>query len=135
MLAGLGGVLVVLIVVWVVASMLGTMPVTPPPPTTTATPTADPQDPVPGGPVPAVQDLTGEVAGGKVTFTWRNPEPHDGDVYLWRLDEAGAEHEYQMVEEPRVVVGRAESGRTCIEVMIRRENGRAPDRPAVGCAP
>ncbi len=129
----LAGVAVVAGIAWAANPFTGPAPL--PSPSPTASPSATPQDPFPDGPVPAVEDLTGEVAKGKVTFTWRNPAPTDGDVYLWRLDEAGVEHGYEVVAEPRVVVDKAASGRTCIEVMIKRKNGASPDRPAVGCAP
>jgi hypothetical protein len=82
-----------------------------------------------------VEELTGTVEKGRATFTWVNPEPLDGDVYLWRLDESGVEHDYAVVAEPKVVVDVVDSGRTCIEVVLRRANGRGAERPTVGCAP
>lgn len=128
------GLLAVGAVVWLAMLLLGNPPAPEPPPPT-ATPSAEPQDPIPPGAVPAVTDLAGEAKDGKVTFTWGNPEPHEGDVYLWRLDEAGVEHDPEVVTEPTVTVPEATSGRTCIEVLLRRANGRASDSPAVGCAP
>lgn len=124
----------VLAVVWLVVSGLGATSLPGPGPTT-AGPTVAPQDPVPTGAVPMVEELTGTVEKGRATFTWVNPEPLDGDVYLWRLDESGVEHDYAVVAEPKVVVDVVDSGRTCIEVVLRRANGRGAERPTVGCAP
>ena len=46
----------------------------------------------------------------------------------------GEETEYAAVETPTATVAQ-QPGTTCIEVLLRRENGRTADEPAQGCAP
>ena len=93
-------------------------------PTAVATGVGD--DPAPpadnlGGLVPAVTELQGKVSGDKVVFTWTNPDPVDGDTYGWREPKALEEAHYQQVKEPTVTVDKAESGETCVEVVIVRQ--------------
>jgi serine/threonine protein kinase len=85
-----------------------------------------------GGLVPAVRDLSGEVQGDEVVFTWTNPEPQDGDTYGWRVPAIGAETAYTPVEEPTVTVPRDESGETCVEVVVNR-SGAPSYEPKVEC--
>jgi hypothetical protein len=87
--------------------------------------------------VPAPTDLTGTAADGDtVVFTWTNPEPEEGDRYVWGLVVPGEEATLEPVDEPTVTVPAAEGGveRTCLEVTIVRVDGRASTRPAVACA-
>ncbi|MFI2293838.1 serine/threonine-protein kinase [Isoptericola sp. NPDC019571] len=93
-------------------------------PTAVATGAGD--DPAPpadnlGGLVPAVTELEGKVSGGKVVFTWTNPDPVDGDTYGWREPKALEEAHYQQVRETTVTVDKADSGETCVEVVIVRQ--------------
>lgn len=128
----LGGVAAALVVaVVVVASLL--QPPAPADPEASAAPTSEPQDPLAGF-VPRVSDLAGAAAGADVVFTWTNPDPVDGDTYLWypvTLDGAGAP---QRVEGETVTVPSDPSGRTCIEVQLVRSNGGAGDAVR-GCTP
>ncbi|MDQ1217499.1 serine/threonine-protein kinase [Microbacterium arborescens] len=128
----LGGVAAALVVaVVVVASML--QPSTPAEPQASESPSSAPQDPLAGF-VPRVGDLAGAVAGADVTFTWTNPNPTEGDSYLWypvTLDGASAP---QRVEDETVTVPADPSGRTCIEVQLVRANGGAGDAVR-GCTP
>ncbi|KAA9089429.1 serine/threonine-protein kinase [Microbacterium radiodurans] len=91
----------------------------------TATPTGAPQDPLAGF-VPKLGDVAGTAAGADVVFTWTNPDPREGDSYLWypvTLDgEAAAP---QRVSEATATLPADASGRTCIEVQLVRENGGA----------
>ena len=97
-------------------------------------PKVQPIDAVPkGGAVPQVTGLSGKVSGSKVTFTWTNPDPQDGDTYLWRPKEIDAEHDYELAETTEVTTAKAAEGKTCVEVMLRRANGKAADKPALGC--
>jgi serine/threonine protein kinase len=96
--------------------------------------TAAPLDPAGvGGPtVPVPADLAGQPSGEQVVFTWTNPEPVDGDVFLWRLAGAASPSSFQDVEAPTVTVPANPDGETCIEVVVRRSNGRHSD-PATTC--
>ncbi|MGF2949115.1 serine/threonine-protein kinase [Microbacterium alcoholitolerans] len=101
-----------------------------PEPTTADTPA--PQDPL-AGLVPSVSDLEGSSDGGVVSFSWQNPQPEEGDSYLWyevTLDGAG---EPSSTTENKVTLDGARSERTCIEVVLRRDDGRSSPQPIRGC--
>ncbi|KGJ79654.1 hypothetical protein GY21_04295 [Cryobacterium roopkundense] len=85
--------------------------------------------------VPALTDLVGAVGSSGVVFTWTNPSPLDGDLYLWREVAAGQEGVVKSVVDATVVVPPSETGRTCIEVSLRRADGRSSTAPSTGCAP
>ncbi len=96
---------------------------------------AAPIDPLPGDAVaPKVEELTGTIKDGKATFTWKNPDPKDGDSYLWRLVDIGVKHTYASIQTESVTVPEQKEGRTCIEVMLRRSSGKTADESVQGCA-
>ena len=86
------------------------------------------------GVVPAAADLVGEASGDDVVFTWSNPNPVDGDTYLWRLLDPLGESQYTETAETTVTVPAASDGRTCLEVLIRR-SGKTSVEPAKACFP
>ncbi|MEV4991517.1 serine/threonine-protein kinase [Pseudarthrobacter sp. LMD1-1-1.1] len=88
-----------------------------------------------GGSVPAVTALTGKVEGQKVVFSWSDPDPKEGDSYLWRTVEQGSSSPLAEISGPTVTVPAASSGRTCVEVLLRRSSGRTSDEPSLGCVP
>lgn len=84
-----------------------------------------PQDPI-GARVPPVEDLTGKKAGDEVRFTWTNPDPNPGDKYLVEELSVATEQPLQTSSEPEISVpGRP--GQTCVNVSLRRGNGRVSD--------
>lgn len=83
--------------------------------------------------VPVPVDLVATPADGGTSFSWSNPDPQPGDVFLWRRTDPGAETTLAPVEEPQVLVQAA--GRVCVEVLLRRSNGRVSDQAAAGCTP
>ncbi|MDF2555281.1 MAG: serine/threonine protein kinase [Microbacterium sp.] len=96
-----------------------------------------PQDPI-AAVVAPVTDVVGTPVEGGVKFTWTNPDPQDGDFYIVEtvtLD--GSVPEPDPVEVAEIVVPLAESGRTCIDVTLVRENGTAQQNPdkTRGCTP
>ncbi len=105
----------------------GPAPVESPPP---ATPTFEPVVAV-----PAPEDLTGvRTADGSVVFTWTNPDPREGDRYVWSEVRAGETTPVEPVDEPTVTFLPADpAGQTCIEVSVVRADRRASTTPAVGC--
>ncbi|PZU41014.1 MAG: serine/threonine protein kinase [Microbacterium sp.] len=98
-----------------------------------ASPTAAPVDVV-GAAVPTPTDLTGRVSDAGVVFTWTNPDPRSGDLFLWRIDAPGQEEALTSTDQSTVTVP-ADAGATCIEVLLRRADGQASQTPATGCAP
>ncbi|WP_125130262.1 serine/threonine-protein kinase [Microbacterium sp. 10M-3C3] len=102
-------------------------------PEPTAAPSDQPVDVLPQA-APRPTDLAGTVTPGGVVFTWTNPDPADGDTYLWGVAVPGGEPSLESVTETTVTVPADSSGRTCIEVLTRRANGQA-SQPATACAP
>src|SRR5690606_11414926 len=112
-------------------SLRGTGPADP------AVPTDDivaPEDPV-VAPVPAPRSLAGTRADdGSVTFTWQNPDPQDGDSYLWGVLTAVGAPTLALVDTERVTVPADQAtGEVCIEVSIVRTDRSRSARPAQGC--
>lgn len=102
-----------------------------PEPTATAAPTL-----VGGATVPAPTDLTGtDLGDGTARFTWTNPDPVDGDAYLWQVVVAGQETRAEKIDTASVVVDLpVGSDVVCIEVSLVRSDGRASTAPAQGCS-
>lgn len=96
---------------------------------------AGPVDAVGQSTVPAPTDLVGTVGPTGVVFTWTNPDPQSGDLYLWRTVAAGQENSLATVADATVTVPAAATGPSCVEVSIRRGDGRATAAPTTACAP
>ncbi|SEQ81482.1 serine/threonine-protein kinase [Arthrobacter sp. OV608] len=88
-----------------------------------------------GGAVPAIAAVTGKAEGQSVIFSWKNPDPKDGDSYLWRTVEQGSSSPLAGTNDPTVTVPVAANGRTCVEVLLRRSSGRTSDEASLGCVP
>jgi serine/threonine protein kinase len=98
--------------------------------------TAAPVDLSPvGGTVPAVASLVGKVEGQNVVFTWKDPDPKDGDSYLWHTVDQDSSAPLAVTSDPTITVPVAGAGRTCVEVMLRRSSGRTSDTPTLRCVP
>ncbi len=97
--------------------------------------TPDPVDAVDDSVVPTVEALTGVATDAGVAFTWTNPDPAAGDVYLWRQIIPGQEFRFEEVPDATVTVPADPSGRTCVEVVLRRANGASADNGVQGCVP
>lgn len=83
-----------------------------------------PQDPI-GDVVPALADLTGSVQGADAVFTWTNPDPQEGDAYLWHVVTLSGNGQDERVEATTVTLPADAGGTTCIEVTLLRSTGRA----------
>lgn len=90
---------------------------------------------VPGASVPRVSDLAGTAVDGGIHFSWQNPDPQDGDAYLWGLARPGTETDYTVTDQTEVIVPAEATGQTCIEVVLRRDDGRSAADPATVCVP
>ncbi|UXW86329.1 serine/threonine protein kinase [Microbacterium azadirachtae] len=106
----------------------------PPKPKPTAAQSADPQDPL-GDMAAAPKDVTGTPDGaGSVRFTWTNATPKTGDSYLVTVVTLAGDGDTTSVDEPQITVPAQPGGKTCIDVMLRRENGSASSTVR-GCTP
>lgn len=97
--------------------------------------TTAPVDAIGAPSAPVVTSLGGIVTGADAAFTWVNPDPQPGDLYLWREVTPGEVHEYAEVESESVTVAADATGRTCIEVVLRRANGASAAEGAQACTP
>jgi hypothetical protein len=124
-------VLALIVIVVVVVSLpwlLGGGAEDPPAPDTSS----EPQDPV-SAIVPEPTDITASVAADGIRFTWTNPDPEDGDYYLYAVVTTAAEPEFHSVPETEITVPADPSGTTCIDVVTVRANGQSSDPPVRGC--
>jgi serine/threonine protein kinase len=89
------------------------------------------------GVVPSPTGLVGaRQADGSVVFTWVDPDPQTEDGYLWGVLSLTEDAQLALIESPQVTVPAAEAtGQTCIEVYLRRADGRYSATPAKGCVP
>ena len=85
----------------------------------------DPQD-VLSDAVPKVADLAGVRQGDQVAFSWTNPDPMEGDLFIWTQVVVSGEVDPQQSAEPTAQLT-AGAGTVCIDVILRREDGRASD--------
>lgn len=90
-----------------------------------------PQNPVSEA-VPKVDRLAGTRDGTAITFSWSNPSPEDGDLYLWNTVDLAGSGGTETTKETTVAFEGAASGQVCIDVMLRRGDGRASE-PVRGC--
>ena len=82
------------------------------------------------GSVAPPTELNGTQSAGEAVFTWANPAPQEGDIYLWRSVTATTRGELVRTSEEQAVLPAA-GGQICIEVQVARANGRASEPAAV----
>ncbi|MFK3676831.1 serine/threonine-protein kinase [Microbacterium sp. NPDC090218] len=76
--------------------------------------------------VPKVTELAGTRAGDQVVFTWTNPSPLEGDSFIWTPVAVSGEVDPHQTPDATATVP-AGSGTVCIDVMLRRDDGRASE--------
>lgn len=92
----------------------------------------DPQD-VLTTVVPKPVEVTGVRDGDEVTFTWINPDPMEGDAYLWSVVDLTGESQAELVPVPTVTFVPESTGTVCIDVLLRRDEGGRSSEPVRGC--
>ena len=119
---GIAAAVVVVGAVAVGASLL--TPAVEPQASPTPSTTAVAQDPFEGV-VPPVTALTGRIEGGGAVFTWTNPDPKDGDAYLWYPYTLSGNGDVRKVTETTVSLPVDAGGTTCVAVTLVRKGGSA----------
>ena len=82
--------------------------------------------PEPGAPSPPIA-LTAVVEGDEVRFTWANPSPVDGDVFVARADPSVADPIRETPVLPELSIPIDPDGQTCLSVAIQRTTGIQSD--------
>jgi hypothetical protein len=95
-----------------------------------ATETSEPQDVVSDF-VPKVVELSGSRQGELIVFTWVNKDPQEGDKFIWSVVDVTGQVDPQQAEAAVAQVA-ASPGTVCIDVMLRRDDGRVSE-PVRGC--
>lgn len=90
--------------------------------------------------IPIPEEIKASLDGTTATFTWTNPDPHDGDIYFWKqivsgsAQTTGAPDQGTSTSEPRVNIEHVTDNQVCIEISIVRSDHRMSQEPATACA-
>ncbi|NVM97607.1 serine/threonine-protein kinase [Arthrobacter sp. SDTb3-6] len=77
-----------------------------------------------GADVPPVTKLKAVPSNGGAVWTWTNPDPQPGDMYVWAAVSAVNSGTFKPVGEARVFVTKnSANGQSCISVKLVRKNG------------
>lgn len=87
-------------------------------------------------PSPIVGPLTISADGTSFTFSWSNPDPEDGDSFIWqRTDGASTDDAVHPTDEPTALIeGVAPGTVVCVEIAVSR-NGELSSTPLEVCQP
>ncbi|ALV44631.1 hypothetical protein MB46_02950 [Arthrobacter alpinus] len=77
-----------------------------------------------GAEVPAVTELAAAPKNGGSEWTWKNPDPEDGDKYLWAAVSAVDSGEFKPTTDTKVFVVNGSNDQSCISVKLVRKNGQ-----------
>ncbi|WP_432624320.1 serine/threonine-protein kinase [Bifidobacterium sp.] len=98
----------------------------------------DPDSAITEGGVPSVRDLTGTYIpdGGKVSFTWVNPSPEQGDSYVWSpVGDSDSDPNSQgtVTKSTHIEIDPSDGAQTCIQVSLVRANRQMSEKPEISC--
>ncbi|QPZ39116.1 serine/threonine-protein kinase [Paramicrobacterium chengjingii] len=86
-------------------------------------------------PTPEERGITVSEDGSSVTFEWTNPEPEDGDVFVWYRSDGAEPGEKHVIAEPTVTIGGVADGdKVCVTVVISRSTGKTSTEPLEMCS-
>lgn len=80
-----------------------------------------------GATVPSPERVRLTQQGKRIEVSWQNPDPQDGDSFLYRVADPSRERPFAGPVESGPVTVPAQPGRTCVEIVLRRSNGQASD--------
>ncbi len=96
----------------------------PPPPEQSAVSTAPPPTGlVLGADVPEVTELSAAPGNGGSEWSWTNPDPQDGDQYLWAPVSAVETGQFKVVGDAKVFAANGPNNQSCISVKLLRKTG------------
>ncbi|NQD86286.1 protein kinase [Paenarthrobacter sp. CM16] len=126
----------VLVVAVVVGMVLGSS--APPKVAPTETASKAPADPLDSGSVPDVEALAAArdtKDPNIIVFSWKNPQPKEGDTYKWRTKSAKADGAYETTRTEKAFVSGFGEPPICVQVIIVRSDGSAsPEGPgSIAC--
>lgn len=88
-----------------------------------------------GVPSPAAVAVTPSADGTQVTFEWENPEPQDGDRFIWNRSDGPNEGAKTPTESGSTTIGGVDSNtQVCVEVVIVRTTGKLSTEPLEMCS-
>jgi serine/threonine protein kinase len=103
-------------------------------PNASPTPKASSDIVVAGVPTPESVSVTPVGDGSSVTFAWSNPDPQDGDSFIWRRTGGAADEQPKTTSESSVTLDSLTPGtQVCIEVVTRRSTGKVSGDPLEMC--
>ncbi|MET4002705.1 serine/threonine-protein kinase PknK [Arthrobacter sp. UYCu511] len=80
-----------------------------------------------GAEVPQVSDLSAKPINGGAEWTWTNPDPQEGDQFMWAAISIVDTGEFKRITDNRVFVVNGANGVSCISVKLLRSNGQVSD--------
>ncbi|MCT9871028.1 serine/threonine protein kinase [Paenarthrobacter aurescens] len=97
-----------------------------------------PADPLDSGSVPDVEALAAArdtKDPNIIVFSWKNPQPKEGDTYKWRTKSAKADGAYETTRTEKAFVSGFGEPPICVQVIIVRSDGSAsPEGPdSIAC--
>ncbi|WP_354499003.1 serine/threonine-protein kinase [Mycetocola sp. 2940] len=99
------------------------------------TPTASSDIITLGVPTPAAVAVTPSTDGSQVTFEWENPEPQDGDRFIWNRSDGPNEGAKTPTEHGLTTIEGVDSNtQVCVEVVIVRTSGKLSTEPLEMCS-
>lgn len=88
-----------------------------------------------GVPTPDLVSVTPNADGTSVTFAWKNPEPQEGDKFVWnRSDGPNLGEKTPTASESATIAGVTSGSQVCVEVVIVRTNGKQSTEPLEMCS-
>jgi hypothetical protein len=88
-----------------------------------------------GVPTPDAVSVTPNADGTSFTFSWANPEPEEGDRYIWkRSDGSSAGQPVATASETVTIDGVTNGEKVCIEIALRRSSGKTSTEPLEMCS-
>lgn len=103
-------------------------------PTPAETSTGEPLE-VAGVPSPVEKGKKVTSDGTSITFEWSNPDPQEGDLYVWQRTDGEQPGPKNQTDEPSATVdGIDEGAKVCVSVVIRRADGKMSSEPLEMCS-